>query len=344
MPQKLFVLLFTLFVCNVPAVGHGALTLEYDSQRPGGDYTHFYTPAVKICAEKCAQSSRCQAFDYHLSDRSCWLKNHAYPPRTRMGVVSGMKQSEHSESFTNGVTGWNMDYDTQRPGGDYTRFQARNVHECNQQCEQDGRCVAFDYTTVDHYCYLKSWIPGARPYRGIISGVKYYQEVKRVQELLIHLQYNPGPADGLMGSKTQRALENFQRDHLLPVTGRIDEATLNGLGLLHPPSSSPLPPASVQNNVQYGAVESVQSVEQIPASQEALLEDSQLYVRTTGVTYLQLDDNIYANILAKIPAGTQLKVLSDKGEWYKVSYQNQIGYILAESVTKELLNPDLPKG
>ena len=41
--------------------------------------------------------------------------------------------------------------------------------------------------------------------------------------MLIHCGYDPGPADGIYGPKSARALKNFQNDHGLPATGIPDE-------------------------------------------------------------------------------------------------------------------------
>lgn len=49
--------------------------------------------------------------------------------------------------------------------------------------------------------------------------------LKTAQQKLIRLGYLEGAADGKMGEKTRQALEAFQRDRGLPVTGRLDEAT-----------------------------------------------------------------------------------------------------------------------
>ena len=50
-------------------------------------------------------------------------------------------------------------------------------------------------------------------------------EVKWAQEALLKQGYTPGPADGLMGSRTRDALQQFQRDLGLSKTGKIDDAT-----------------------------------------------------------------------------------------------------------------------
>jgi len=44
--------------------------------------------------------------------------------------------------------------------------------------------------------------------------------VSRVQAGLSRLGYNPGPVDGVMGSQTEMAIRNYQRDHNLLVDGR----------------------------------------------------------------------------------------------------------------------------
>jgi len=44
--------------------------------------------------------------------------------------------------------------------------------------------------------------------------------VAQVQAGLLKLGYNPGPADGVMGAKTETAIRAYQRDHGLLVDGR----------------------------------------------------------------------------------------------------------------------------
>lgn len=315
-----------LFLCFVSfptmAKGYNSINLEYDFQRPGGDYTNFIAANVQECAQKCNDSNRCQAFDFHNSDNSCWLKSTAYPKRRYPGVITGTKHSLSSDrnvpvAKTSAATETNLTYetDTQRPGGDYTRFQVNNGQECARQCAKESRCVAFDFTSSDHFCYLKNWRPSARHYPGIISGVKspFRPQIKKVQEVLLQKQYSPGPADGIMGKKTKNALVQYQRDHHIFTTGRIDDATLMSLGLLHPSDTSSDPLHLTKKTVNNRSVESV---------------------RAFGVTYLQSADNIYAEILAKIPEGTKLQVLSQAGDWYRVSYEDQVGYVLSESVRK----------
>lgn len=53
--------------------------------------------------------------------------------------------------------------------------------------------------------------------------------VKRVQTELNSRGYNVGKADGIMGPKTRRALEQYQQNSGLPATGRINMVTLDNL-------------------------------------------------------------------------------------------------------------------
>lgn len=55
--------------------------------------------------------------------------------------------------------------------------------------------------------------------------------VKQVQEKLSSQGYDPGPADGKMGPKTQQALKKLQEDRSLKTSGQLDQQTLATLGL-----------------------------------------------------------------------------------------------------------------
>ena len=52
-----------------------------------------------------------------------------------------------------------------------------------------------------------------------------YDMVRRAQEELRQLGYDPGPIDGISGPQTQQALRTYQRDYNLPVTGRLNAQT-----------------------------------------------------------------------------------------------------------------------
>jgi photosystem II stability/assembly factor-like uncharacterized protein len=55
--------------------------------------------------------------------------------------------------------------------------------------------------------------------------------VKRAQEALTLAGYDVGTPDGVAGTRTVTAIRKFQTDKGIPVTGKVDSATLSALGL-----------------------------------------------------------------------------------------------------------------
>ena len=56
-------------------------------------------------------------------------------------------------------------------------------------------------------------------------------EIRQAQERLQQAGMNPGLPDGIAGQQTTTAIQQFQRVRGLPVTGWLDEATRQALGL-----------------------------------------------------------------------------------------------------------------
>ena len=56
-------------------------------------------------------------------------------------------------------------------------------------------------------------------------------DVKKVQQTLKEKGYDPGPVDGVLGASTRAALRKFQKESDLRATGRLDEKTLDRLGM-----------------------------------------------------------------------------------------------------------------
>lgn len=63
-------------------------------------------------------------------------------------------------------------------------------------------------------------------------------EVRQAQQRLQSEGFDPGPADGIPGPTTTAALQAYQQQQGLPVTGRLDNRTQQALGL-SPSASSP---------------------------------------------------------------------------------------------------------
>ncbi len=80
--------------------------------------------------------------------------------------------------------------------------------------------------------------------------------VAKAQRLLSALGYDPGKADGVLGPRTRRAIEAYQRSYNLSATGELDGPTLSALGLAEPlqaPEASletpPAPPPAAWRTV-----------------------------------------------------------------------------------------------
>jgi len=69
----------------------------------------------------------------------------------------------------------------------------------------------------------------ARYVKGPLPDLK----LRAAQLKLTYLGFNPGPVDGWSGKRTQGALFGFQTSRNLPVTGRLDNATLSALEAAH---------------------------------------------------------------------------------------------------------------
>ncbi len=63
------------------------------------------------------------------------------------------------------------------------------------------------------------------------SDVAFNQKqlVILAQGYLSRLGFNPGPADGVMGTQTRQAIEDFQQQHQLPVSGYVDPTLVSKL-------------------------------------------------------------------------------------------------------------------
>lgn len=67
--------------------------------------------------------------------------------------------------------------------------------------------------------------PTAEPTRTTTVTTGFDPEVAELQLALTKLGYSPGPIDGKWGSRTRSALELFQSDNNLKITGELDSAT-----------------------------------------------------------------------------------------------------------------------
>lgn len=94
-------------------------------------------------------------------------------------------------------------------------------------CHGGGHCGSY---TNYYYCgghSAHTHPNGVCPYATTVSKAT----VRKVQRTLNRCGYNCGTADGVMGTRTKRALKSYQRDNGLKADGAIGQQTLIALGL-----------------------------------------------------------------------------------------------------------------
>lgn len=130
----------------------------------------------------------------------------------------------------------------------------------------------------------------------------------QVQKALHDAGYEPGPADGVFGEKTKRALQAYQKSNNLPVTRQIDQNILMALGIIQEKPKRIVPQETLE------------------------------YV-TLRETELKVQKEVFSNSLANMPANSQLFPIADEGYWYKVRYGEITGYGDSSTVTPGRGNP-----
>ena len=94
-----------------------------------------------------------------------------------------------------------------------------------------GVCPYANDTVHYYYCgghSAHTHTGGVCPYASTVSKTT----VKKVQKVLKSCGYNCGTADGVMGTKTVKALKKYQKANGLTVDGIIGSSTLRSMGLL----------------------------------------------------------------------------------------------------------------
>ena len=90
--------------------------------------------------------------------------------------------------------------------------------------------IALDRTAADKPYLNKSSVEDVRTSpndQGTSTVDKKF--ILQAQRQLKQLGYNPGPVDGLWGTKTKRAVKRFQQDNSLPATGDLNHVTMRQL-------------------------------------------------------------------------------------------------------------------
>ncbi len=101
----------------------------------------------------------------------------------------------------------------------------RLVSEASEQRE----VIPAEYKTVTNKKLVKD---GHMQWRSILCETNITRDrVALIQQALVREGYNPGPVDGVIGSQTMQAVNEFQRAQGLPVDKYLNIATVEALGV-----------------------------------------------------------------------------------------------------------------
>ena len=89
-----------------------------------------------------------------------------------MMLLFGKMDTVRNTDGTLGVKMITLEFDIDRPGGDYRSLTTASVQQCRQVCTQEGSCRAFTYNRVSSLCWLKDNIPNTVSSTQGISGRK----------------------------------------------------------------------------------------------------------------------------------------------------------------------------
>jgi len=100
--------------------------------------------------------------------------------------------------------------------GEMTNQRAANAQERQERQEHQERP---DRNAQDHWALSSGQVADAK------------QALKDVQQELNDRGFDAGRADGLWGPQTANAVERFQHDNEIQASGKLDDATIEKLGL-----------------------------------------------------------------------------------------------------------------
>lgn|GEM_PF-3864191 len=126
------------------------------------------------------------------------------------------------------------------------------------------------------------------------------KEIREIQASLTELGYKPGPADGLMGARTRRAIERFQTDNGLPIDGRPTPRLRAKLSKAIARRLRPQPPDD-RVEARNGTIRATAKLKKFP--------------------------RVNARTIRVLAGATRVRVVGRLGAWYRVTVGNSEGWV-----------------
>ena len=163
------------------------------------------------------------------------------PPANVIALVEGGEQFAKQGRLDRACEQWSRAADLHREGFIMPYLQG----VCAEIASNDIATAAAFYEQADNQTIqpvkvigealdrvaLKAGATGIQARSTSREVIKADPEVLAVQQALADLGYEPGTADGFIGAQTEQALQFFQEDMGLDVSGVIDEPTMQELGV-----------------------------------------------------------------------------------------------------------------
>ena len=173
-------------------------------------------------------------------------------------------------------------------------------------------------------------------------------KLKEAQQLLARLGYSPVSVDGLMGGETRSALNEFQREYGLAVTyslndetySKLQQAAKNGTSTNPQKGSGNISDKKVEEDdtSTSGALNQSKEKPQIEkngASSSNESTESGDQKRLASVledVELKAAANVFSSNIRSIPRGTRVTVIEVEGDWVKVLFKDNTGYVYTDLI------------
>ncbi len=240
--------------------------------------------------------------DGDLTANPKFATNHC-PDVSANGMIALCSQTGEIGSIPDepGLVVWKSGHIGVYIGGGYTIEMQGFAYDCVKRKVTAGPWTKWGRLPKSMISYTDA--PVTEPEPDVLKYGSEGEAVKELQEDLLSLGYKLPEygADGDFGSETKKAVEAFQRDHELPVTGIADAATR----------------AAIETAIEDGA-------EQLPPTQAVKITGGSVNVRSAPGTS--------SRILGVVKLGDKLPYQGleadvDGRPWYLVEYRDENGWV-----------------
>lgn len=156
-------------------------------------------------------------------------------------------------------------------------------------------------------------------------------DVLFAQTVLRELGYRSGPRDGIWGPRSSTALELFQIENKLPLSdGRLSSQILNTLQDLTAHKrdkfeqlAANLTETEKATQPQFGIASQLAELEPLSTGPQLIITDRPYHIFTK--------ENPYSDVVAIVPKGTGIYIVSEQNNWYKIeATTGHAGYITGQ--------------